>query len=162
MLNHSLVIQIYYSTNHFPEQNNTGLDCRIKTFIKELKSLGWVLMISMLTILQMASVVWIYMSLSPEGGTQQVSICRHSPITIWVKPSEGSPMGKDLCLYWNVKYQQSTYIENSGILVSLENTEIIQEHVFIWLPGARTSGCFGLSTAADCDLPHALAVAWCC
>lgn len=38
MLNHSSKTQKYYSTDHFPKQNSTGLDWWIKTVIKELSS----------------------------------------------------------------------------------------------------------------------------
>lgn len=44
-------------------------------------------------------------------------------------------------------------------MVSLRNTEILLDCVFILIPGVGMWGCFGRTTAADCDLPQALAEA---
>jgi hypothetical protein len=50
---------------------------------------------------------------------------------------------------------------NFGVLASLKKyTEILQEYVFILIPGVGIWGCCRLSTAADYDLPRALAGAW--
>jgi hypothetical protein len=47
-------------------------------------------------------------------------------------------------------------------VVSLKNTEISYECVFVLIQCVEVWGCFGLLAAADCDLSHALARAWFC
>jgi hypothetical protein len=50
--------------------------------------------------------------------------------------------------------------DNFGISVYLKTQKYYRECVFILIPGEEIWGCLGPSTAADYDLPCALAEAW--